>query len=216
MGTWFDMLQDKFKAPYFTDAEKTVFLQRAHIGFVKDMLWPDGKNGSDNLEVSQDSIAQIATLIYELPNPISMSSTGVVLKSTLQTALTGVSATAIMWRPLAIGWDLGADVHPVSYVRHNDWYKFQENYFKNPTAENPKTRERATDYQFLPIRPSAKLYFTLLKYPAKVVLDTVTPVNNVNSDLPDFTHDKIVALALEYAGISSRDEALAQLLQIKK
>jgi hypothetical protein len=63
---------------------------------------------------------------------------------------------------------------------------------------------------------SARIYFTVLKYPITVNLDYDTPANNVNSDLPDFTHDKIVALALEYAGISSRDEALAQLVQLKK
>ena len=76
--------------------------------------------------------------------------------------------------------------------------------------------ETATGYQFGPINTGARLYFNVLKYPKVVILDDVTPANNVDSDLPDFTHDQIVALALELAGVSSRDENLEQLLQVKK
>lgn len=213
MANYFDIMQDKFKSPYFTDTEKTLFLQRAHVDLVNNLLSSDEK--LPNVELSQDTISKIATLIIPLAY-INMPSTGVVLKSSIQTALNTASSGAVLWRPLNIGWVLGNESHPVKYTRHNDWWEFKQNYFKNPSTDNPKVYETATGYQFGPIHTNAKLYFNVLKYPKKVVIDSVTPANNVDSDLPDFTHDEIVALALEYAGIGSRDENLAQLLQIKK
>lgn len=215
MGNWFDLLQDKYGSPYFTDTEKSLLFNRASVAFVKNLLWPDGKEQPETMELTQDTFSQIAPLVIT-PAYINMTSGGLVTKTTLQTAVTNAQAGAVVWRPLSIGWTLGGSNRAVSFVRHNDWWAFQQNYFKAATTENPKFRETATAFEFLPISISARLYFTVLKYPRTIVLDYDTPANNVDSDLPDFTHDKIVALALEFAGISSRDEALAQLIQLKK
>jgi hypothetical protein len=215
MGNWFDLLQDKYGSPYFTDTEKSLLFNRAQVGYVKNLLWPDGNEQPETLELTQDTFSQVAPLIFALPY-IQMTSGGLITKTTLQTSLTNTQPGAIVWRPLSIGWTLGGNVRPISFVRHNDWWAFQQNYFKAPTTENPKFRETAAAFEFLPVSISARVYFTVLKYPITVNLDYDTPANNINSDLPDFTHDKIVALALEYAGISSRDEALAQLVQLKK
>lgn len=209
MASYFDLLQDKYGSTYYTDAEKSLFLQRAHIEFVKELL-PVDDNSKVNIELSQDTISQIAPLIYEIPYT-NMNSSGVILKSALQTALTAMNATAIIWRPLSIGWELGGSYKPLKYLRHNDRWEFADNYFKKPDSANPKIRETYNSYVVEPVSTGAKVYFTLLKYPA--IVDIATPTN---SDLPDFTHDRIVAIALELAGVASRDAALAQLLQLKK
>ena len=39
MHSWFDVLQDKGDAPYFTVAEKTQFLNRAQIKFINDVMF---------------------------------------------------------------------------------------------------------------------------------------------------------------------------------
>lgn len=211
-GQFFDILQDKYGSPYHTDSEKTLFFNRAILDFVGQFLPADGESG--NLELSEDATSQIATLIYDLPYT-TMDSSGIVTKATIQTALNGQIAGGLLWRRLNIGWVLGGDTLPAKWTRHNDWYQFMRNVFKVPSVSNPRFYETATKYQFSPIQTTAKLYFTVLKYPVSVVLDSVTPANNINCDLPDFTHNKIIALALEYAGIGSRDENLAQLLQLK-
>lgn len=215
MGQYFDLLQDKFSSPYFTDAEKTVFLQRAQVGFVRDLLFPEERQDKVNLELSQDTLNQVNTLIRTLPY-FNMSSNGLIPKTGVATALNTLSSGAVLWRPLSIGWTVGGDTRPVKFVRHNDIWEFKQNYFKNPSSLSPKWTEDGINYTIYPTYSGAKIYFTVLKYPTPIVVDSVTPANNVNSDLPDHTHDRVVALALEYAGVSSRDEALAQLLQIKR
>jgi len=207
MKSWFNILQDKYGSTYYTDGEISQFFQRAQIEFISKML-PGGRM-VENLELSQDSISKISPLIYELPFQ-NMSSTGVVTKANLQSALTVLNNTALLWRPLSIGWVLNGQYRPVKFVRHNDRWEFAVNFFKKPSLTNPKVRETYNSYIVEPTNIGAKLYFTLLKYPNKVDI-----AGAVNSDLPDFTHDEIVSIALELTGIASRDTALAQLLQLK-
>lgn len=209
MVSYFDILQDKYGSTYYTNAEKELFLQRAHIEFVKELL-PVNESSKENIELSQDTISQIAPLIYELPF-MNMDSSGIVSKSSIQTALTNAVAGGILWRPLSIGLYLSGKNVPAKYVRHNDRWEFANNYFKKPSNTNPKVRETGTNYVFEPILTGAKVYFTVLKYPALVSISTPT-----NSDLPDHTHDRIVAIALELSGVASRDVALTQLLQLKQ
>lgn len=207
MAQLFDILQDKYGSPYFTNAEKSLLLNRAQTEFVNSFLPTDGDE--KNIELSEDAMAQLDTLIYTLPYT-TMNSSGLVTKASIETALQAIVPGALLRRRLNTGWVYGGKTKPVGFVRHNDWYKFVANYFKAPSLDNPKMNETATAYQFAPVNTSAKLYFTVLKYPVVVDIDTA-----VDSDLPDHTHNKIVALALEFAGIGSRDENLAQLLQLK-
>lgn len=209
MATFFDLLQDKYGAPYFTNTEKSLFLNRAQVAFVHELLFPDKDEDIDlNIEYSQDTIAKVAPLIFTLPY-LQMNSSGYVTKAAIQTSLNSMLNGAILWRPLSIGFVSGVNSRSVSYVRHNDWWKFQENYFKTPSMDNPKCKETVTEYQFLPINLNAQLYFDVLKYPLTVDIDSV-----VSSDLPDFTHNEIVAIALALAGVCSRDQALLELKQV--
>lgn len=207
MAQYFEMLQDKSSSSYFTPAEISLFLQRASIEFVKEHLPTD--DSRLNIELSQDTLSNLSPLVFKLPQ-ITMPSGGVVTKQSVQTALTGISAQGILWRPLSIGWELAGSKRPVKFARHNDNWAFYPNFFKRPSNEKPIFIETASDYIIEPATANAKLTFTVLKYPA--LIDVVAPVN---SDLPDHTHDKIIAIALELAGVSSRDVALAQLLQLK-
>lgn len=208
MKDWFNILQDKYGSPYYTDSEISLFLQRAHIEFVKSLL-PTTPSDGPNIELSQDTVSQIAPLIYDL-GVLNMNTSGEVTKASIQSSLNSEISGGILWRPLAIGWTLTGDERPVKYMRSNDKWEFAINYFKKPSVTNPKVRETAEAYIFSPITTQAKIYFTVLKYPVKVNIGT-----SVSSDLPDFTHDKIVAIALELTGVASRDVALAQLLQLK-
>jgi len=217
MGLWFDLLQDKYGSPYFTDAEKSIFLQRAQIEFVDELFRGDNETNGPNIELSQDTISKIAPLIYELPYK-NMSSVGVITKATLGTELdtqasgSVLTASNILWRPLSIGLELGSVKTKVTYLRHNDRWEFEKNYFKRPTLKAPKVRETALSYIFAPVNTTAKIHFTVLKYPEPVNI----PATTVNSDLPDHTHNRIVAIALEFAGIGSRDNNLVQLVQAQQ
>ena len=209
MASWFDILQDKNGSAYFTDSEKALFLNRAQLEFVEELLDGNGKTEL-NIETTQDTIQKIAPLIYELPYQ-SMNSSGVISKGTIQTALTNMNADAIVWRPLAIGWELGKSKLPIKYLRHNDRWEFEGNYFKRPSVKNPKIRETYTSYLISPVSLSARIYFTLLKYPLEVDI-----TNTIDCELPENTHNRIVAIALEFAGVGSRDTVLSQLVSLQQ
>jgi len=208
MASWFDILQDKNGSSYFTNSEKSLFLNRAQIEYINELL-PDTAE-LPNLEASQDVLAKVSPLIYELPY-LSMNSSGVITKAAVTAALQVLKPTAIVWRPLSIGWIIGKSKLPVRYLRHNDRWEFETNYFKRPSNTNPKIRETATSYIITPANLSAKIYFTLLKYPQEVDITGL-----IDSDLPDNTHDRLVAIALEFAGVGSRDTMLTQLMQLKQ
>lgn len=207
MATYFGILQDKYASPYFTNPEISLLLNRAQVGFVKELL--PVNLGKVNAELSKDTISEVAPLIYNLP-AISMPSTGLVTKASIQSALTALISTGILWRPLSFGWLYNGRVSALHYVRPNDWNEFQDNYFKLGNAGQPKMVESALDYKILPINTGAKINITVLKYPLTVDID-----GGISSDLPDHTHDRIVSMALELAGIGTRDEMLAQLLALR-
>jgi hypothetical protein len=208
-SSYFDLIQDKYQAPYFTEAEKNILFNRSIVDFVVSKLPPTGDG--DNVELSQDSVTAIEPLIYALPYQ-TMTTAGLVTRATLTTALQALATGAVLWRPMSIGWKLGNSNHPVKFTRLNDWWEFKRNYFKNPTNDNPRVYTTYTDFRFEPVNTSAKLYFTVLKYPKTVAISGPA----VDCDLPDFTHNDILAVALEKAGVASRDEALAQLIQTQK
>lgn len=207
-ANYFDLLQDKSGSPYFVPDEMTAFFNAAITEFVKNKL-PDEDKGI-NLELSQDTLNDLEPLIFTTTPFLISGGSQYLLKSALQTQL--VSSTAApVWRVLSIGWTMGQNKKPVKFVRHNDWWEFQQNFFKKPSYDNPKFKIEATRYVFDPAPGAAKLEITVLVYP------TVVDVTGaIDCNLPEHTHYKIVAIALELAGISSRDEALAQLLQLKK
>ena len=208
MATLFDVLQDKYGSPYFLDSEKELFLNRAQIQYVNDLL-PDSDGGIVNIEKNQDTFKSIAPLIFDL-GYLSMSSVGVVTKAAVTAKLQTLSPGATLLRELNVGWVVGADKLPVKYTRKNDWYEFQRNFFKKPTLKSPRYQENATEYIFDPVYPGAKLYFTVLKYPKPMSIGSV-----VSTDLPDTTHDDILVRALVLAGVASRDDLLVSLTQAK-
>lgn len=208
MSTLFDVLQDKYGSPAFLDSEKELFLNRAQIQYVNDLL-PDNDGGIVNIEKNQDTFYNIEPLVFDL-GYLNMSSVGEVLKSAVTTKLQAVSTGATLWRELSIGWTVGSDKKPVKFTRKNDWYEFQKNFFKRPKLTSPRYHKNATSYVFEPIHPGAKLYFTVLKYPKPMSISTPT-----SCELPDNTHDDILVRALILAGVASRDELLVSLTDAK-
>lgn len=208
MTTLFDVLQDKYGSPSFLDSEKELFLNRAQLQYVNDML-PDNDGGIINIEKNQDTFKNISPLVFDL-GYMNMSGTGEILKSDVVTKLQLASPGASLLRELSIGWTIGSDKKPVKYTRKNDWYEFQRNFFKKPKLSSPRYHENSTAYVFEPIHPGAKIYFTVLKYPTKMSISTPT-----SCELPDHTHDDIVVRALILAGVASRDELLVSLTDAK-
>lgn len=206
--TYFDILQDKYGSPYFTDSEKELLFNRAIMDFVESHFTPN-KAGTINVEISQRVMENLAPLVYRLP-AVTMNSSGLITTTQLNTALNTIIAGTIM-RTLGFGWEQTAGYTvPVKLTRHNDWYEFKRNFFKDPKRGGvPRYYMSGNSFYMEPINTSVNIKATVIKYPV-----TVSISGPIECDLPDFTHNTIIAGALELAGVSSRDEALTQLLEL--
>lgn len=224
MISWFDIIQDKQNSPYFTSAEKTQFIQRAQVKYVNELifqhLFPSSRKSEGAARVYSSIEATVAgsevlepLLMVDIP--VSSDALGVITRASIESALQLISGDTKGYVAIStLAMDLGNQSFlPVRFVRHNDYFKFQNNVFKKASASQPQYRiERET----IKVAPTGVFDYliSVVKEPIDVVYDEATPANNVDCELPEFTHDDILAIALDDAGVSSRDSALLQLKQL--
>lgn len=210
MLNWFDILQDKYASPYFTDDEKLLFLNRAQFGYISQ-FFPENDDRV-NFEMDSNTLQKIAPLIYE-SDPFTMSSSGVVSKSNILSDLQSKSADASceIYKVISIEYSKAGRRFPCKVMRHNDKAIFEDNYFKRPKQTAPKCLFQNGNIQFRPLDTYASIYITTLKTPRLLALSP-----DVNSELPSDTHNEIVARALEFAGFASREEIMTEILKRSK
>lgn len=205
MHNWFEQLLDKYQAPYFTEAEIDRFINRAQIEYINSFL-PDGEGLELTPEQNAHILENLNTLVFETA-ALNMSGAGEITDVNIQSALDTASGSTEAFIKIL---NVSSEGLPVKFVRHNDFYKFQQNDFKQASAAYPQYKRVSGKFIFLPVDVSDDIKFTLLKYPREVALGTTT-----DSDLPDSTHNNIIAIAINSAGIATRDDALAQLNQLQ-
>ena len=200
MSDLFDLIQDKKQAPYFTNEEKELFLQRAAIEFVNTLL-PDNQGGEINLERDSVVFENIRPLVYSIST--TMNGDGAVSMSAINAELVSDShAGAEPMYIMSVGYKIGAEEYPVIFTRHNDFLRLNRNLFSKPTPTRPRYTLANNGLLVRPINEAAAINITLLKYPIKIV------IGSVDCDLPEKTHTDIVATALQMAGIATRDEVM--------
>lgn len=212
----FDILQDKYNAPWFEETEKLYFLNRAQIMLVHDTVRNTysqsvfaGERGAiplSSFESTQLGSEAIQPLIFpELAT--AASATGEVTFANITAQIVSKSGTADSRLMYVIGVQrqVSGSYRVVRFARHNDYYKFKQNSLKAPTERNSVWRQFHDRIKISPASSAFSVQIDAIKYPRTL---SISPV--ANSDLPDYTHDKIVHLALELAMISTRDIPLAE------
>lgn len=223
MTSWFDLIQDKPSSPYYNLAEKLEFINNAQTDLVNELafqyLLNSRRLGEPSARVyssveSTEAALEVLEPLMVHDIAVSSSASGVINRSDIKSAMNIISGdTEGFMMVTSLAKSLGdEDELPVRFVRANDFYQFQRNEFKKATSSEPQFR---ISRDKLTIRPSgvANYLTSVLKYPIDVVVDLNVPSNNVDSELPDFTHNDIMAIALDNAGVSSRDIALIQAKQ---
>ena len=202
------VLADKYSSPNVVQTEWLSFLNHATNEYM-NRLSPDNQNvsvqgGSVNYETDKNVITNIQPLIYQLSG-LAMNSNGVLTDSVTNTALqaTAGNSSASYWRIMATAATVGGVTYPAKYVRQNNLYEFQRNYYKKPTTTNPKYTMVSGGIQFFPTNTSATLNVTVIKKPYVLA---VSPVQN--PELPDYCLYEIIAIAVQLSGVSIRDEEL--------
>lgn len=200
MHNWFDLIQDKYNTPYFEDTEKDEFINRAQITLVNELI---GENALPESEIIKPLILEDLTVATD------GTDNSLILNADINTAIV-VEANAgdefLHILSLETAGSVFTTDRFVRFVRHNDYLKFKQNIFKTASDDNPLWRVVKDG-----IRVSGA---TTLSSPENFKLSVIKTPTDVNisgtdSEFPSFAHDKIVAIALELAGVATRDEVLA-------
>lgn len=217
MLDWFDIIQDKSDSPFFNEAEKLQFLNRAQTKFVNEYIQAYFTSSRyPRIGAKANSSVEESILGLEVLNPliipdisVSSDANGKITHDSINSGLQAITSdTTEFIAILSVGRESGANEYPVRFVRHNDKLYFKNNVFKKGTATDPVYTLSDNSVKFDPVG-IATYNFTVLKEP--VQMETGTPTN---SELPAFVHDRIIAIALDDAGVSSRDAALLQMQSI--
>lgn len=221
MRSWFDMIQDKFNSPYFTDLEFEEFINQGQMKFVNDNIFTNvipstaqverGGQITNPAESTAQGMEVIRPLIVE-DILISSSADGLITEAQINSGInTAIGDTNQKYMHLlSVSKVDGGDDRLCRFVRHNDYIKFKTNSFKRPTARQPLYRLTRSG---IVIDPSgvSPYKISVIKAPNSVSLE-----NSVDCELPAEYHNVVVAYAVQLASIASRDEALAVMLNSSK
>jgi len=204
MVLWFDVLTDKRGDPYFANDEKEAFINRATIDYI-NALFPE-KGQGEPMEATSIQLEKVAPLLKEIS--LNTDTVGAITYTAIGTAISGTYWRVFnIWRSTdSITCQTADNYKYAQFVRHNDFPAWQVNKYKQATDAHPLYR--LIDYLKLDPEGIRKVKMTVMKYPRLVSISTPT-----SSDMPDFTHNDIMKLAIAYAGFSARDAQLAGLLK---
>lgn len=223
MKDYFDILHDKYNSGYFTDDEKALFLNRAQMIFLNEHLERelDGalnfyerghidarsiENTLGNTDILYPLVVSDMSEINGSGDRLATNSSGFLSRSDLLSAITQNSGQSTNpMKILYFGIDVSGEIYPTSaeYVRQNDILKFLKNSFLSPTSSQPLWTNDNNGYQFYP-KEILNLTASVLRYPVEMS-------DSVDCELQGSTHDRIVSIALELAGVGTRDENLLKL-----
>lgn len=191
----FKILQDKYASPSLIDPEILKFLNMAQYERINRIV-PDDMGGVVNFEFDQNVASNVRHLVYPLSG---MSATSdVLLNATINAALvTAAGSGSELFRVL----NVSVSGKPAKYVNQNNLLTQAVNYFKAPSANYPKYSMLATGYKFYPSPAASSISMTVMKKPKAIT-------SAVNPEWDDYNMNLIIMIALQLAGVSTRDEEL--------
>lgn len=200
----FSVLQDKYSTPNLVDSEVIDFINQANNEYL-NRLFPDSQGAVVNFETDSNTLANIRPLIYILSS-LNMNGSGVLTDTIINAALVTAAsdAAAQYFRIGSIGF--GSDGYPAKFLKANNRWSFQRNYYKRPSLTNPRFSLVAGGLQFYPTAASAALTVSVIKKP-KVLTDA-----NLSDALEfeDYVIYDIIGIALKLAGCATRDSELLE------
>jgi hypothetical protein len=199
--TIFKILQDKYGSPHLIDTEIIRFLNMAQYERL-NRIFPDDMGGAINVELDQNTASNVRPFIYSLSG--LNTTAGVLSDSTVNAALVTASGdvSASMFRVLNVSvTPSGGSTYPARYSKHNDILTSVVNYFKAPSATNPRYTMLANGLKFYPVDNTASIALTVVKRPK-------TLSSSINPEWDDYNMNLILMISLQLAGVSTRDQEL--------
>jgi len=206
----FDILQDKYGAPYFPSEWKVDMFNMSQYEYLHDLLPEEGGEGV-NFDYDSNVTATIQPLLWIVN--VTMNSQGLLPTATIDTAIQTASgdATASWFRIASIGFNSGTNVYPAQYIKENNLRSFQANVFKAPSApKNVRYNFVGNGIQFYPTAVSNTLSIKVIKNPRNVFVDENDSSNNVDPEWSDYVCYNIIAKMLKLAGVATDGQDLIQ------
>jgi hypothetical protein len=199
----FDILLDKYGAPYFPDIWKEDMFNMSQNEYLHDLLPEEGGEGV-NFDLDANVTATIQPLIWTVSSTLNGS--GIITDAVLNAAIQAVSsdATATTFKIMSIGVTATGRTYPVKYVKQNNIRAFQNNVFKEP--RNPDKMRYSyvgNGLQFYPSTPATAVTITVIKTPRNVSL-----TGPINPEWSDYVCYNIIAKMLKLAGITTESPEL--------
>lgn len=180
-----DLLIDKANAPWFNADEKTRFINLAIFEFAKTRY----RAFELNEKRRSDLLPLVRTVTYSNTSKINLNSISPKFMFALNLSGDFDDATCGAIKNTA-----------VKPIQLDDYINIQGDPFNKPTDSSPiyiQRNDGTNDLiEIISETTPSKLELNYLKYPTEIFVDTGNPFNNINSDLPDYTHEEIVNLAV--------------------
>ena len=179
-----DLLLDKANSPWFTEEEKDKFINMAQMEFVETRY--------RQFELDERTRKELLPLVRRFTssnsNEINYSNVPEYLFTlSLSGEFTNYCGKGTNWLK-------------ISPIQIDDEFENQDDPFNKSADDNPLYIEENNGTSNVLIVKSdttpKNLLLKYLKYPVKVYRDINVPANNINSELPEFTHDEIVNIAV--------------------
>jgi hypothetical protein len=238
MHSWFDILQMKGVNTEFTVSEKNHIINRAQIKYVNEVLQkiylPSLKANEKSEMVFSPTESVIAG--HDAIHPLLFTVTGSSIGgSGLITYASLVGSIGSRLRALLIkpsGWtspplmiilgvvinfeNLGKRIN-CRYLNTNDRHRNQTNIYRQATISQPTYSLEENRINIEPNDVAGKDYIVYgIREPEPVFYNNDRTSSSIDCELPNFTHDEILSIALDDAGVVKRDQALMTLNKANK
>ena len=201
---YFAILQDKYGSPNLIESEIVDFLNHAVNEYINRML-PDSQGGVVNVEMDSNVLNNLAPLIYTITEN---TTSGLLTNAVIDAALVTESGDAAASRMsvLEVSVTSSGVKYPAKWAKYNNINAYERNYFKKPSSpDNIRYVYNGKGIQFFPTDDVSDIGVTVIKKPKVLSLSPV-----VNPEFSDYVMYSVIAIALQLAGVSTRDAELVE------
>jgi len=188
----FNVLIDKYGSPNVIDSEIKDLLDMAAYEYLNRLV-PDTQGGIANYEFDSNVVHNIKPLIYTLT---LNTTSGLLADATIEAALSGDP----MFRVMSAGITTDGITYPVKYEFQNTLHTNGRNYFKAPSATNPRYTITNEGLKFYPTNDADDITLTVIKTPASF--------SDGDPEFSDYVLFNIIAIAVKISGVPLREEEI--------
>jgi len=195
-----DLLLDKANSPWFSSTEKDSFINRAHHEFAESRYRFFEKD------------ERVRKELLPLVRTSAGANTSIVNYSLILDFMFTLSLSGIFNKVCGTGTAL----QKISPQQLDDIIEMESDPFNKSADDNPNYTEEnnGTDDIATIISDTTPISYSLkyLKIPRTVFRDVNNPANNIDSEMPIFTHDEIVNIAVRMMMANTEQQLNYQLI----